>query len=392
MFTRFIAPLKNILFDQPFDFGDFTITNEKDFATTFLAYETTIELIGTMSARTIFSDNIAFFEVKDEYISDDPIRIAKKFNDTLYLYSAAFWFVKDNSIYNYKAYAGKIEGVGGDYRGLFRSNAKGLFEPEYFSPEDLKKAKAFIELVVDYSSIEHVEQREDLPIIGGKEIVANSSFIPYNSINRLTKALMFLDSARTETLLPKKIAFYIMVLETLFVTDNVGVSKKVIDRATFFTTDNLDNKCNTYITLKNSYDIRSKYFHGDELKGGFSSREKQVENSISIDVIVRKALIKALTNCKQLFKTASDIEDYFSNGILLTNKEKLKEIGYQIGYLNGSVMSAELDLMGNEENSTSKSQLEGTKSALKNKILEYDLLLEKCKIDGLESQWNKKNS
>lgn len=126
----------------------------------------------------------------------------------------------------------------------------------------------------------------------------NPNAVNPNNTNRIDRAIIFMGEARQSELLYKKISMYIVVLECLFTTENEEVTHKVSERTAYYIATDPENRRAVYSTLKQAYDIRSKYVHGKKIS---LNNEKLADLSVKIDDIVRQVLGKIINKDYDIF-------------------------------------------------------------------------------------------
>ena len=90
-------------------------------------------------------------------------------------------------------------------------------------------------------------------------------FFMEKSYCRSGRALHFVNSARTSTSSPFRIAHSCSALETLFSTDSSELSHKLSERVAFFLGGLGYSKVEVFKNMKAAYNVRSKLTHGDSL-------------------------------------------------------------------------------------------------------------------------------
>ena len=96
---------------------------------------------------------------------------------------------------------------------------------------------------------------------------------------------------------------------------NLQVTHKVSERVAFFLSDIATERVAICQKIKTAYNHRSKFFHGDRLKNISS------EIFFDIDDIVRKTMVKALTEKSDIFMgTREQLNQYFLDLVFGTAK------------------------------------------------------------------------
>ncbi|WP_248475558.1 HEPN domain-containing protein [Spirosoma liriopis] len=138
----------------------------------------------------------------------------------------------------------------------------------------------------------------------------------YNKYNRMERAMMFLNSARVSSSLPEKISFYVLLLECLFSAgDTTELKHRLGERIALYFGNNHDERIRLYNEFSEYYNIRSKYIHGQSIEGYDGKKMvKLYEASIGVDSLVRRILIKIITNDADKFLLPSKgLRDWFNS-------------------------------------------------------------------------------
>lgn len=230
------------------------------------------------------------------------------------------WLVKDNSI-NLKTYFAHNPSEGRYLmrsRGMQFSNCKGLFEDVSFTTQELEKCLELHGIVYELSgSLKFDGKVKDSEAAKGKGIQSSGiNEVNYNDHNRLTRALLFLQGARTTTLLPLKISFYIGVLECLFSISDGEISHKVAERVALYLGSDFTQRDKFFKQIKTVYDIRSKFIHGQILPKGSRTSEELITKSSEIDEILRKLLNKILAQDVNTFNGDDSTLNAFFLGLM----------------------------------------------------------------------------
>lgn len=201
------------------------------------------------------------------------------------------------------------------------SNCLGKKEPVHFTNEELKELIRFND---DRISIPISESSQRKTLIG-------------TSDQRITRAGLFIQSARTNYDIALKISHYCTALECLFTTDNKELSHKVSERASLLIGNNLEERKSIYKQIKEIYELRSSVLHGSTL--GKKSRNRLEEISQNADSILRR-IYRKINATKDLDKFYRDpppknegdpqtLDDYFLDRIL--NEPQMNSDNFEIG-------------------------------------------------------------
>jgi hypothetical protein len=137
------------------------------------------------------------------------------------------------------------------------------------------------------------------------------------SFSRLARCMRFIRAAAREQHQAVKISYYCSAFESLFSTDNTGLSHKLSERVAIFLRDYGFNPLEVFDHFKSFYDIRSCVTHGSSIK---PTREKQLSNlSNQCDDYLRTVILIVLDDLelRTLFDGKSDrFECYFKHKLL----------------------------------------------------------------------------
>ncbi len=259
---------------------------------------------------------VSFLEIRDE--KDFAITTTKTYS-ALNALASFIWFAKDNCIdvgLMYSYYAEVDDIVLSKYKMANTSNANGEYLETTLTLEDLQLAeKAFLK-VTEIQNNSSDKKKAPVPEINlTRPIISDTNYHyrDYNENNRIQRALSFLVMARSNSFLPLKISIYIAILETLFTTDSIEVNYKVCQRVAFYLGGDYETKFINFQKVKEAYDIRSKFFHGQELAKKKDTRENLASVSVEIDNILRKVLTKVLFEDSELFlKDNTFLNSYYN--------------------------------------------------------------------------------
>lgn len=230
------------------------------------------------------------------------------------------WYVKDNSVslHGLTWYAPDIEHKLNErtcYNPYY--TARGQSKDEYFSLEELEEAKViyekFQEVCPHYKAV--YPKDEDIVDVEYKGGLTQGFLHNHNDLERIERAVMMLDTARTQYHLPSRIAFYVPMFEALFVAKSEGeIAHQVSEKVAFYLESEPNAIKNIYDTIKDAYTIRSKFFHGDTMPRSFRTKEALAGLSVQIDNIARKLMRKVILEDAHKFPTSqSAIEPFLKN-------------------------------------------------------------------------------
>lgn len=233
-------------------------------------------------------------------------------------YVSFLWYVKDNSISACDVF-GVIPEAYPEYFSAIniinyttQCTSVGEFTDSYFTVEEIEEASmifnSYLKLCPDAKIPNNVR-----PVEIPKTMITIEN--GYSDANRLGRANILLNEARAQTYLPFKIALYIPIFECLFVGNSGGeLQQKVSERVAFYLETDPDKREDTFKTMKDGYNIRSKFFHGDTIPDKFTN-EVQKEISRKIDHYARRTLKNIILNDSDNFLNTNNnvFEKYVSS-------------------------------------------------------------------------------
>lgn len=321
MKLKIICSLRNCKLPEKafkFEFSSFNLIKGNAYLDGRIFNEHVFKQIGNINIGEFINKPffVSFMEIRDkEYFTTATV---KAFS-ALGALTSFIWFSKDNCIdtglmYSYNAEIDDI--VLSRYKIANTSNAKGEYTETQLSLKDLKLAQKVLLKVAELQNKSTTQKKAPkLEINLEKPIISDTDYHyrDYNENNRIQRALSFLVMARSNLFLPLKISIYIAILETLFTTDSIEVNYKVCQRVAFYLGGKSEAKFTTFRKVKEAYDIRSKFFHGQELAKKKDTRENLVSVSVEIDNILRKVLTKVLFKDSELFlKDNTFLSNYYN--------------------------------------------------------------------------------
>ncbi|HEY0356591.1 MAG TPA: hypothetical protein VGC29_10325 [Flavisolibacter sp.] len=128
----------------------------------------------------------------------------------------------------------------------------------------------------------------------------------YNKNNRIERAFSFLTMARTNSFLPLKIALTMSLLECLFTTDRQEVTHKVCERVAVYVGGSFEEKIANYKTIKEAYDIRSGFFHGQDIDKKKDNRINLQKSSKNVDDLLRLVMNKVILEDSKVFNNSDE--------------------------------------------------------------------------------------
>ena len=223
----------------------------------------------------------------------------------------SLWMLKDNAVGTEMGFArtyinGREMAQSNFFSGR-NSTADGKEPTIKFSRNELRTA---IRISNDFLGPLSSE-KPDVPISCLLEYMRSPRVGSHPDLSRLTRALYFLSSARSDFDPGMKLVQYFTVLETLFSTDSSELSHKLSQRIALFLGNTSEEKIRIFTRVKKLYGYRSKVVHGDVIKGGSDDIFKL---AIEADEINRRIFNKIYSS-PEIFNLFQDkkeaLEDYF---------------------------------------------------------------------------------
>ncbi|WP_420153553.1 hypothetical protein [Siphonobacter sp.] len=323
MQVKVLGSLSNFGFESPLDqiiFHDSLITtNVMEILEDLPSDVDVFDAIGSIFGQKLVENPVMFLIGDSSWAtpSNDLLEINAKFFGYLQFIISSLWFIKDNGASVTECYSITFpDFVACNRSDVLYSNSSGEFRPTKFNKEDFDQALQILPKIAEIKKIENavtLQQPEGMSV--GMR-VDEMSLLPYNQLERLSRSLHFLHLARSTSILPLKISFYIAILECLFTSDKTEVTHKVTEAATLFVGGDFETKKGNFELVKTAYGIRSSYVHGQHLEKKHSTREFLMNISNKMDSFLRELYRKAIDN-QELFKLSDkDYRQYFRDMIL----------------------------------------------------------------------------
>lgn len=310
--------------EQPFqfEFSYFTLIQGQEHLDAKIFNDHVYKQIGNINIREFISKPffVSFLEIRDK--EDFAITTTKTYS-ALNALASFIWLAKDNCIdvgLMYSYYADVDDIVLSKYKIANTSNAKGEYSETILNLEDLKLAeKAFLKVTELQNNKPDKKKAPNPEINLTRPVISDTGYHyrDYNENNRIQRALSFLVMARSNSFLPLKVSIYIAILETLFTTDSIEVNYKVCQRVAFYLGGDYEKKFANFQKVKEAYDIRSKFFHGQELAKKKDTRGYLASVSVEIDNILRNILTKVLFEDSELFLKDNNFLNSYYNQLVL---------------------------------------------------------------------------
>lgn len=302
---RFFALQEKEVIATPF----YNITNHKPIKELVIDQKFNA-LVGTLASKSFGENSIAYAVYED---NDDNETFKERMVTEFYerapqieTYLLFLWFVKDNSVSFEHAY-GQFS-IADNYtywtgHNIF-STCDGKYNNISFSTDEIKKSNDLLLAYTQNCMKQNDAQVNRIQLALNK---ANTSQFrpgvnPYKEENRVERALTFLSTARSSAHLPQKITHYMSILECLFSEKANQIVQKITVRTAGFLGAPAVKK-----TIKNAYDIRSRFVHGEKMK---KNHQFISQVAIETDEVIRRVLIKVVTSDYDLF-LQTDRKEFF---------------------------------------------------------------------------------
>jgi hypothetical protein len=260
---------------------------------------------GLMHKRGLL-DN-PYFINKDEYIDKETLH-SKSYEyirslQSLFLF---LWLIRDNSCnvgfsVMFKANGRLANALSSSH---VNTTADCSFVDTTFTLDEIKQSRLYAYEWGKFASVAHLEERKlkDPTFARG---YYNKVQVNYNELNRLHRALAFLQSARASDTLQKKIMFYALILECLFsANDKSEIQHKISERVALYIGTTPTERSDLFDKVKKYYSIRSSYVHGQSMDSKFKDNEVLKKMAIEFDSLIRIIFIKIIDEDSNKFLLA----------------------------------------------------------------------------------------
>jgi hypothetical protein len=296
-----------------FKLNNMILSQDQNFFSSMFNPTSFSNMWGSVALKTFTPFSLPFFYINWTVPGGVDRLTSENCLNEISVFLMALWFVKDCSV-NSDAFYTYLSDTKSHYRRIedsYFSNCVGLFEQSIFDKKDFEKGVKIHEKLLKLISIDL--SKENISAVSNElgYTVSQGNFLQYNKRNRINRAFSFLQMARSNSFLPTKIAFYICIYECLFTTEISEVSHKVAERVSLFLGESFEEKKAFYKVIKDGYDVRSKYFHGQPLKKDGVDRLKEV--SRNLDTLTRTAFNKIINLNDNYFLDSSKHADFLNN-------------------------------------------------------------------------------
>jgi hypothetical protein len=237
---------------------------------------------GGQIAMREFCDYPFIYGLFDLENKDELFPITNKFLSRIHQFVNCLWFAKDNSV-NAGYLFTHLPENGYTLKNVKQasySNSQGEYGEVLITKADFELAESIFNKMIAMSKQDASFQMPKLDYSGGRGVASDGDFHyrDYNKNSRIEKAFSFLTMARTSSFLPLKIALCMSLLECLFTTDRQEVTHKVCERVALYLGGTYSEQIVTYKTINEAYDVRSGFFHGQDI-------DKKRDNRVSLQII-----------------------------------------------------------------------------------------------------------
>jgi len=317
-----IYNLKLIPGDTRVVFHDYLLSDEISMVEKYLSSPQFVAAIGSHSHKNL-RDNCHFFTTGEIDEKIDILEVSNRGISVLQELTNFLWYIKDNSCNILNHYT-HIPSQGNAVLGIEKNSnfttCKATIEEVEFSKDEILKAAEILFAAHNLAtSVKHVSVEDFFKVDG---LVNNSGMtssgmnkIDYGLRNRVERAILFMGTVRAAAFIPMKIALGMNVLECLFSDTSSGdIIHKIAERTAFYIGDSTEDRITSFKLVKDAYNVRSKYFHGQKLDKKEYNASKLEDISVKTDNLLRRVLTNVIMVDSAIF-TSSDEElsKWFTN-------------------------------------------------------------------------------
>jgi hypothetical protein len=304
-------------FDSEIKFLNFTFSSDKSKLENILSNKGLEKGIGGVELEK-FKSGCYFHcetELKTESDSEISVEETKTLMDNITIYHnildsfiSFLWFRKDNccslnSFYVHLPTAKRL--IAKKAMPIFSTNKGIENQSEVFLSEDfLSIASMFVGSSNHfYHKNISLSKNNEKP----QDMIIKREIIPYDfkKQTRIERAFNFLLLARRTSQLPLKISFYICIYETLFYGSTNGeISHQIAERVALYSSNTRVFRKSIYKQIKEAYNIRSTYFHGNSFKG---FKKDLGEISYYLDNLTRTILYRIFSKDSEIFLQSDEL-------------------------------------------------------------------------------------
>lgn len=249
-----------------------------------------LQQIGFIEAGRIIS-NPTYFLLYEKLDEPYDVYLSNFSGQNNAILSLGFWLIKDCAVFSPIAFllSNEEKVSKKDIKNIFYSNSQGNFNKSKFNKDEIIKAYSHVETLFSLFESPKAPTQKRYE----NHIMNPATTVNYNDFENLHRALNFIVLARSTSILPQKVSYYIIALESIFGNGETGdLTFKMSYRIPHFFDVPVEEKNEIHSVIKKAYNIRSKFLHGDKLdqKSKQHILEIQVEISTKIDDIIRRII------------------------------------------------------------------------------------------------------
>lgn len=272
------------------------ITNNSAHTTAHIS-TSSILAVGSLEARLLTGSTPVIYKL-DEQTNREAVHTEMvNFLREVQAFLTATWLIKDNSANCELGFA-----ICSDQHHV-HSNALALQYSDHSG--NRKTLSVDLGLLTEICAL----HRENFGGIREQDTPAHTSF--RKSVWRLSRAMRFLQQARSADDIGLKIANYCSFFEATLSTTSSELSHQLSERVAFFLRSSPDERLALFRCIKRAYNVRSKIVHGDILPQG--TIDALVDISGSCDEAARQVTRNIMVNkeLKKVFDATNDVLDSY---------------------------------------------------------------------------------
>lgn len=175
----------------------------------------------------------------------------------------SLWLVKDNAITSdFSISKSDDDHISFNQTMFMFSDSEGEYKSVSFSDNELKEGFKWFDILLPNITFEDVNIENPTKDNMGSFFINSNKNYPYQSSNRLQRAIRFIAIARADSFPPAKITFYISALEALLSISNAELRMQVADRSARILGDSFEDMVRINKIVSIAYSFRSSYIHG----------------------------------------------------------------------------------------------------------------------------------
>ena len=312
----FVTSLNNVRIDRPLGSnwtidGDLKISNSQSVAKRLLT-DVLRENIGTLEVNHILSGHPYVYAVSEYPVEDTS---QEKQMDVLFahlaytqMFTNVLWLVKDNSInfdfgfLQFPYQQGPIARVSSNSPSARFSDATRSRAEAAFDETELEQAIEFYKEIYGWTHDEFIIPELPPSALG--------------NLDRVSRALYFVQAARAASHLPEKVAYFCTCFESLVSTSPSELAHQVAERVANLIGATPTEALEIYRDLKRAYDTRSKLVHGGRLTG---QEDRYRKDSTNCDSYLRRLFHVLISNSEMreaIEQEEDSVNEFFLNRLL----------------------------------------------------------------------------